>query len=170
MTIRIFAAILLLMMCGQATAAEQPGTQRNIPTTIKSDRMDYDAHAQTVLFLGNVYVKRPDFELWAEKMTIYLDKSDGVAQSSSTGMEAGNIDRIVAEKNVRLKSETNTGTSDKMTYYTKEDKLVMEGRPVLKDAKQSTIVGTTIIHYLSSNRSQVVGGGTATFYSEDRKQ
>jgi len=72
-----FTAILLLIMMGggQATAAEQPGSQRNIPTTITSDRMDYDAHAQTVVFLGNVYVKRPDFELWSEKMTIHLDKS-----------------------------------------------------------------------------------------------
>jgi lipopolysaccharide export system protein LptA len=170
-----FAAILLLMLCSrEATAAEQRGSHRDIPTTITSDRMDYDANAQTVVFLGNVYVKRPDFELWAEKMTIYLDNSGrsggDAAQSSATGMEAGNIERIVAERNVRLKSEKNTGTSDKATYYAREDKLVMEGRPVLRDAKQSTITGTTIIHYVSSNRSQVIGGSTATFYSEDRTQ
>jgi len=170
-----FAAILLLMFCGfQATAAEQQGSHRNVPTTITSDRMDYDANAQTVVFLGNVHVKRPDFELWSEKMTIYLDRSgrssDDAAQSSAAGMEAGNIERIVAERNVRLKSENNTGTSDKARYYAREDKLIMEGRPVLKDNKQNSIIGTTIIHYLSSNRSQVLGGGTATFYSEDRTQ
>jgi len=169
------AALLLLLVCGrQATAAEQGGIPRNVPTTITSDRMDYDANAQTLVFLGNVHVKRPDFELWSEKMTVYLDKSgkttDSAAPSSTAGMEAGNIERIVAEKNVRLKSENNTGTSDKATYYAKEDKFVMEGNPILKDNKQNTVTGTRIVHFLSSNRSQVIGGGTATFYSEDRTQ
>ena len=166
----VAAIVLLLLTCEhQATATEQPGTQRNIPTTITSDRMDYDAIAQTVVFLGNVYVKRPDFELWAEKMTIYLEKSES-GNATAAGMEAGNIERIIAERNVRLKSENNTGTSDKATYFPREDKLVMEGRPVLRDSKQSTVTGRTIIHYVSGNRSQVIGGGTATFYSEDRTQ
>jgi lipopolysaccharide export system protein LptA len=169
------AALLLLMVCGgQATAAEQGGVSRKVPTTITLERMDYDANAQTLVFLGNVHVVRPDFELWSEKMTVYLDKSgksnDSAAQSSATGMEAGNIERIVAEKNVRLKSENNTGTSDKGTYYAKEDKFVMEGNPVLRDNKQNTVTGTRIIHFLSSNRSQVVGSGKATFYSEDHTQ
>ena len=171
----VVVAILLLTTCTrQATAAQQQETQGKIPTTIMSDRMDYDAIAQTVLFLGNVHVKRPDFELWSEKMTIYLDKSGrsngNAAQTSATGMEAGTIERIVAENNVRLKNENTTGTSEKVTYYTKEDKLVMEGRPVLKDNKQNIISGTSIVHYPSSNRTQVIGSGTATFYSEDRTQ
>jgi lipopolysaccharide export system protein LptA len=169
------AVLLLFMVYGrQATAAEQSGIPRKVPTTITSDRMDYDANAQTLVFLGNVHVKRPDFELWSEKMTVYLDKSgksnESAAQSSTAGMEAGNIERIVAEKNVRLKSENNTGTSEKATYYAKEDKFIMEGNPVLKDNKQNTVTGTRIIHFLSSNRSQVIGGGTATFYSEDRTE
>jgi lipopolysaccharide export system protein LptA len=169
------AALLLLTVCqGQTAAAEQSGIPRKVPTTITSNSMDYDANAQTLLFLGNVHVKRPDFELWSEKMTVYLDKSGksngSAAQSSTAGMEAGNIERIVAEENVRLKSESNTGTSKKATYYAKEDKFVMEGNPVLKDNKQNTVTGTRIVHFLSSNRSQVIGGGMATFYSEDRTE
>ena len=173
---RVVAAVILLFLLygHQAAAAEQQGTHRNIPTTITSDRMDYDANAQTMLFLGNVHVKRPDFELWSEKMTMYLERpdksSDDAAQGSMAGMEAGNIERIVAERRVRLKSENNTGTCEKATYFVNEDKLVMEGNPVLKDSKQSTVTGTTIIHYPSSNRSQVIGRGMATFYSVDRTQ
>ena len=174
-------AVLVLMLSGPTSAAEQrqgrAATQK-VPTTITSSRMDYNANNQTVIFLGNVYVKRPDFELWSEKMTVYLDKSEKSKEGSpqaAEGMEAGDIDRIVAEKNVRLKSENNSGTCDKATYYAKEDKFVMEGRPVLRDTKQSTVSGRTIVHYLSTNRSQVHGGtsgggATATFYSEDRTE
>lgn len=171
-TWRHAVAALLLIMCGQALAADPRGIPKKVPTTITSDRMDYDANAQTVIFLGNVHVKRPDFELWSEKMTVYLDKSGKNNESlqGAGGMEAGDINRIVAEKNVRLASENNTGTSDKATYYAKEDKFVMEGHPVLRDNKQNTVSGTSIVHYLSTNRSQVIGGGAATFYSEDHTE
>ena len=173
---RLFGCALLLfslILSGQAVAAAPTGqgAPKKIPTTITSGRMDYDANGQTVVFLGDVHVKRPDFELWSEKMTVYLDKSNKQSSSEgqTAGMEAGNIDHIVAEKNVRLKSENNSGTCDKATYYAKEDKFVMEGNPILRDNKQSTVKGSTIIHYLSTNRSQVMRG-TATFYSEDRTE
>jgi len=174
---RLFGCALLLcslILSSQAVAAAPAGQgapKKQIPTMITSNRMDYDANGQTVVFLGDVYVKRPDFELWSEKMTVYLDKSDKQSSSEgqAAGMEAGNIDHIVAEKNVRLKSENNSGTCDKGTYYAKEDKFVMEGNPILRDDKQSTVKGSTIIHYLSTNRSQVMRG-TATFYSEDRTE
>lgn len=162
-----------LLSASALAAQPQAGTKQRVPTTITSNRMEYDATAQTVLFLGDVHVKRPDFELWSEKMTVYLDnsgKKETEASQNIGGMEGGEIDRIVAEKNVRLKSENNTGTCDKATYYAKEDKFVMEGRPVLRDNKQSMVSGKSIIHYLSANRSQVVGGAVGTFYSEDHTE
>ncbi len=172
-------AVLLCVSGTPDLAAAPQGATKKVPTTITSERMDYNAGDQTVLFLGDVHVKRPDFELWSKKMTVYLEKSGkGSEHSSQTasmgGMEAGDIDHIVAEENVRLKSESNTGTCDKATYYAKEDKFVMEGNPVLRDSKQSVISGKTVVHYLSSNRSQVIGGPgrgvSATFYSEDRTE
>lgn len=167
----LFTAILFLP--GHCWAAEA-GAPKKVPTTINSGRMDYDANAQTVLFSGNVHVKRPDFELWSDKMTVYLDKSGGDSAASedlsSTGMEAGDIDRIVAEGNVRMKSENRKGTCKKATYYTKTDRFVMEGSPVLMDDKQSTISGGTIVHYFGTNRSEVLRGAGVTFYAPDKTE
>ncbi len=83
-------------------------------------------------------------------------------------MEAGDIDRIVAEKNVRLKSEDREGTCNKATYYAKDDKFVMEGSPRLWDNKQSTITGGTVVHYLSTNKSEVLNNAGITFYAPDK--
>jgi lipopolysaccharide export system protein LptA len=154
--------------------AAQKAPARNLPTTITSGSMEYDANGQTVVFIGKVHVKRTDFELWADKMTVYLDKSGRPVASGENsptgGMEAGDIDRIVAEKNVRMTSNDKEGTCNKVTYYAKEDKFVMEGSPVLRDQKKSTITGGTVVHYLSANRSQVLDGGGVTFYAPDRTE
>lgn len=154
---------------GDAAFAAQ-AAPKNVPTTIQSGRMEYDSNAQTVLFIGSVYVKRPDFELWADKMTVYLEKTGSGASDNpaAQGMEAGDIDRIVAEKNVRLKSEDREGTCNKATYYAKDDKFVMEGSPRLWDSKQSTITGGTVVHHLSTNKSEVLNNAGITFYAPDK--
>lgn len=164
--------MLLAMVTFSAEAAEQ-GASKKVPTTIQSARMEYDANGQIVIFTGNVHVKRPDFELWAEKMTVYLDKSEQKNDASNLGaegMEAGDIDRIVAEKKVRLKSENNSGTCEKATYYAKEDKFVMEGNPILHDNKGSTVTGGAVVHYPSTNRSEVLRGAVVNFYAPDHTE
>lgn len=145
-----------------------PGTQK-VPTNITASRMEYDADGQTLLFTGDVHVQRPDFELWSDKMTVYLDKKEqgGDAADGLGGMEAGNVDHIVAEDNVRMKSKDKSGTSQKATYYAKTDKFVMEGSPVLKDANQSVVKGHTITHFFSTNRS-TVSRPDIIFYAPDK--
>lgn len=152
-----------------AAAEKKPGGK--VPTNISASHMEYNANAQTVVFTGDVHVKRPDFELWAAKMTIYLDKSSKAsANPEAGGMEAGEIDRIVAEKNVRMKSDAKQGTCDKATYYAKEDKFVMEGNPVLSDKDKSQIKGRRVIHYMSSNRSEIDGRVDAIFFAPDKTE
>lgn len=165
---RFLCILVFLCSCGPALAA-QAAAEKKVPTTIQSGRMDYDANAQIVIFTGAVYVKRPDFELWADKMTVYLEKSNksDAQEGASQGMEAGDIDRIVAEKNVRLKSEGRDGSCNKATYYAKADKFVMEGSPKLWDSKQSTITGGTIVHHLGTNKSEVLNSAGITFYAPD---
>lgn len=171
-----FRILFILLLCGiggtafaaQATPKNQTAPKK-VPTTIVSGRMEYDANAQTVVFLGNVHVTRPDFELWADKMTVYLQNSGNGGDGALTqGMEGGDIDRIVAEKNVRMKSEDREGTCNKATYYSKEDKFVMEGSPRLWDNKQSTITGGTVVHYLGTNKSEVLNNAGITFYAPDK--
>lgn len=167
--IRILSVLLLCCTCGTAFAA--PAAPKKVPTTIVSGRMEYDANAQTVVFIDKVHVTRPDFELWADRMTVYLENSGdagGAEGGAAQGMEGGDINRIVAEKNVRLKSEDREGTCDKATYYAKEDKFVMEGSPRLWDNKQSTITGGTVVHYLGTNKSEVLNNAGITFYAPDK--
>ena len=161
------ALCLLLLLAAQSVAA--PAGQKKVPTNIQSEGMEYNAANQTVVFSGNVHVTRPDFELWSKKLTVYLKKSpqDSSTTNAAGGMRAGDIDRLVAEGNVRIKSEDKSGECEKATYYADTEKVVMEGSPVLRDP-DTTIKGTTITHYMNENRSQVGGGVNATFETPDK--
>ncbi len=132
--------------------------------------MVYSADGQRVIFSGKVHVTRPDFELWAEEIEVYLDNT-AKPNTKNTGDELGSlqgstINRIVAKKNVIIKSGEKEGTSQKATFFVKEDKLVMEGSPKLKD-KENTIQGDIITHNLRQNRSEVKGGVEANFLAPD---
>jgi lipopolysaccharide export system protein LptA len=169
---------LVLVPCSPcAGEGKTAGEGGKVPTSITAAAMEYNAQTQIVLFNGNVHVKRPDFDLWAAKMTIYLDKSakksTGQATGAGEGMQAGDIDRIVAESGVRLKSADKEGVCDKATYYAKEDKIIMEGAPVvLRDKDKSTIKGNVVTHYLGTNRSEVKGRGgvEAVFFTPDKTE
>lgn len=167
------AALAACLFCTPLFAAAKAEAPKKVPTAITSARMDYDANVQTVRFTGNVHVKRPDFEMWSESMTVYLDdsgKGQGGDSELAAGMDAGDIDRIVAIGKVRLKSESRVGTCDKATYFAKEDRFLMEGAPVLKDGKQSTISGGRIVHYFSTNRSEVLQDPHVIFYAPDKTE
>lgn len=158
-----------------ADAKSATEVRRDVPTAVKSDRMQYDAKGQVVIFEGDVYVQRPDFEMWAEKITLHLRKkaakpgtagagqgADASAPSGPAGpggMDAGEIDRMVAERNVRMKRENRTGECEKATYTVDNAVLVMEGNPVLHEGENS-IKGDVITFYTRENRSEVRGTST----------
>jgi lipopolysaccharide export system protein LptA len=158
----------LLVLLHPLHAAENAARSR-VPTSVNSGRMDYDAEAQIVSFSGDVHVQRPDFELWAAKMTVYLDKTGKkTVDADAGGMEAGEIDRIVAEGNVRMKSDKRRGTCERATYYARQDKFVMEGAPKLRDDRQNMITGNTIVHYFSNNHSEVLSNAGVIFYTPEK--
>lgn len=144
--------------CAQPKAAANPA-QKSVPTTVTAQRMQYDANKQSVVFEGDVYVKRPDFELWSVKLTLHLGKSKEGKSGGDVpgGMDAGEIERIVAEKNVRMVREGRNGTCQKATYTTNDGLMVMEGSPVLFD-KENVVKGEVIYFYTRENRSEVHGG------------
>lgn len=171
----LFAALLAVsLLSGPAEpvahAAATPTVAKSVPTSIKSSRMTYNADGQTVVFTGNVHVSRPDFELWAEKLTVFLkkDKNGGSKEEGGLGgMQAGELDRIVAEGNVRIKThDGKTGNSAKLTYFSSSNTLLMEGSPILRD-KTNYIKGDRIIHHIQTGQSDVEGNVTGEFQSTD---
>ncbi len=134
--------------------------EETVPTEVTSESMQYDAAKQHVVFKGNVHVMRPDFQIWADTLTLYFDEKDGAKKDTSGSpmpMQSGEVSRIVAKDNVRMDYEGKKGTCKIATYTTADGLLVMDGNPVLSDG-DNVIKGSKILFYTEENRSEVVGG------------
>lgn len=161
----LFATVCLLALAAApALAAEPAADLGKTPTKIESDSMRYDQTAGTVVFTGKVHVKRPDFALWSDSLTVHFAPQDQAkaqekAQGQAGGVpsEAGRIEKIVAKGAVRIEREGKVGTCETATYLVQQGLFSMEGNPVLQDGA-NTVTGQVVKLYFKDNRSEVLGG------------
>ncbi len=134
----------------------------DVPTKINADTMDYLSEENIIIFSGDVFVQRADFNLWADKITVYLKENENKKAEESaadpiSSMQSGDIDTIIADDNVRMKYNTNTGKSGKAIYEAEKALLIMQQDPILYD-NDNSITGEEIRYYLNESRSEVIGG------------
>lgn len=144
-------------------------------TRIVSEKMTYDSNKNQVVFEGKVYVVRPAMEIWSEQLTVFLDdsgKKSDAAEPNALGIGGGKVERILAEKSVRIKQESKVGTCGKATYFVNENRIVMEQNPVIVDG-DNRISGKVITYDTATGRSVVVGDADrkveVLFTTEDNK-
>ena len=183
--VRALTLALVLALAGTATPTlaasrtkkqtktEQPKTEqtplaprpaKDVETRIQADKMTYLAGQQRAVFEDKVHVMRPDFQLWADTLTVHMKEpakgAEGTSEGGSLpqGMAAGDVDKLVAAGNVRMSSEGGrSGSCSKATYLVDQGVLRMEGNPRVSDG-DNTISGETILYYTRENRSEVLGG------------
>ena len=86
---------LALAVCATPVLAQKSNVaNREVPTDVTALRMTYDAGKQQVVFEGGVKVVRPDFELDADRLIIYLKSKPKAAESAQeedplAGMSGG---------------------------------------------------------------------------------
>lgn len=149
----LLMAGILAVVCMAASGQAQD----QVPVKILSDKMEYVQENNTVVFIGNVHVDREDFQIWSDKLTVFMESSEGQAQQGMGPDGSQDIEKLLAEGSVRIERDQQVGTSDKATYWTKRGVVVMEGNPVLQDG-ESSISGEVITYHLQDNRGVVEGG------------
>lgn len=152
--------VTLLFSSAALAASPLPGGDSDLPVDVTADSMEYSADNSTVVFRGKVEAVRGEFKMWSEMLTLVLKKQDDSKEKgekrSNDLAKSNDIDRIIAEKNVRFKNESQHGTAQKATFYSARNILVLEGDPVLQDGENS-IRGNVIRYFMNENRSVVEG-------------
>lgn len=162
--LRLTAVFCLLALAAfipaeYAGAAAVPPAAPKSSTRITSDKVTYDTGKNQVVFEGKVHVTRPTMEIRSELLTVLLDdsgkkKASADASSNPLGAGGGKVDRIIAERGVRITQENKVGTCGKATYFVAEGRILMEQNPVIMDG-ESRISGKTITYYTETGRSVV---------------
>ncbi len=142
-------------------------------TEITSEEMTYTGTKNLIVFTGEVYVLRSDFELWSDKLYVYLKAGADQDPAAAGAGSDDNIEKIVAEGGVRIKGDGGReGRSELLTYYPDTEIVRLEEGPILIEDR-NTVEGEVIILNLKENTSQVLGGDEkrvrVLFYSDENE-
>jgi LPS export ABC transporter protein LptC len=121
---------------GQAKEGGLPNPKdKTVITCDGSLEIDYEKNI--AIFNDNVRVKRPDSDIYSDKMDIYFiaagneEKSKDTKESGAGAFMGNKIDRIIARGNVKVVRGENTSYSEEATYTASDKKLILTGRPKL---------------------------------------
>jgi lipopolysaccharide export system protein LptA len=150
-------AVLILNLLIPAAASAEPALTKalqgkEIPTVIKSDTLEIDNKRRVVSFMGNVEATRGDVVIRCSKMLVHYRGGGTQKTMDQKGLK---IDRIVASGNVRVQqAEGGVATSDEAVYYQDTEKVVLTGKPVVRQG-EDFVEGGVITLFLNEDRSVV---------------
>jgi lipopolysaccharide export system protein LptA len=122
------------------------------PMVIKSKTLEADDKKKRVTFEGDVEAKRDDFTVLCRKLVVLYEKS---TQQKETEKVSARIDKIIATGAVKIiRAEGGVATGEKAVFYQKDEKLVLTGKPVVKQG-EDFVEGDVITLFLKEDRSIV---------------
>ena len=152
----LLALILMAPSWLRAEDARKMGAQlAEEEIVVKSDSLEVDNKRKIVTFSGNVNASREGFTINCDKMSLHYDETGKAQDEANPAMK---IDRIIATGKVKIsRADGGSATADKAIYYQKDEKVVLTGKPVVKQGKD-LVEGAKITLFLKENRSVVEGG------------
>jgi lipopolysaccharide export system protein LptA len=161
---------------------EKPEKKDKGPTEITSDQATFQNKAHTAVFIGNVSVKDPEFNVTCDKLTAFLKNNDSkpadngkpavkpVAnpEAKAGDNKKGGLDRAIAEGNVYINQDKVEadgsitkciGRAKRADYDAKTGNIVLSGKPVVKQGMNMCIATSEeTVMTLNRDRNMEVKG------------
>jgi lipopolysaccharide export system protein LptA len=116
------------------------------PIHITSQRLEADYKGHVITFIGEVVARQKEYTIYSDRLLLFLN-------------EAGNeIDKIVAQGNVRMVQGKRVATCQEAIYYNRERKVILLGDPELREG-DNWVRGWRIIYYIDEQKSVAEGKG-----------
>jgi lipopolysaccharide export system protein LptA len=148
----VFAGFLYAGNAHAETSLVTSPAEAPVPMVIKSKSLEVDDGQKLVTFTGDVNATRGEFVIDCQKMILYYDKLPAAGQAGKSDTK---IKEIVATGEVRVtRAQGGVATAEKAVYYQNDEKVVLTGKPSVKQGKDS-IEGDRITLFLKENRSVV---------------
>lgn len=122
------------------------------PIQIESDKLEVRDAEKLAIFSGNVTVLQGETLLKAGKMTVYYAADGG---SATTG--SANIDKLVVENKIYVKSGTQEATGDRGVFDMKTEVLTMTGESVVLSEGPNVLAGCMLTVAMASGEAELQG-------------
>ncbi len=131
-------------------------------------KLTYADSERKVHYEGGVVAKGSDFTASSKTADAYLlPRSQTSTNPSATG--PGQLDRMVAEGNVKVQQPNRRAEGEKLVYTAAEDKFVLTGGPPsIFDAEQGKITGVSLTFFRRDDRVLVEGEASTPVVTQTR--
>ncbi len=127
------------------------------PVHITSAHLNYTDAERKIFLDGGVTAKGPDTTMTGQQMTVFLLPRSASPATAGPGAP-GQVDRIVAERNVVITQPTRHATGERLVYTAADAKFVLTGgTPSIFDAERGKITGDSLTFYRHDDRVLVEG-------------
>ena len=145
---------------GQMSGLKLSGDQ---PIQIESDKLEVRQADSMAVFSGNVTVTQGPTLLKAGRMEVYYVKDANAAKGAAAGASAmtgsANIDHLVVDNKVYIKSNDQIATGDNATFDMKTQLLVLSGKEVVLSQGPNVLKGCKLTVQMKTGLAQVDGCG-----------
>ncbi|MCD6527525.1 MAG: lipopolysaccharide transport periplasmic protein LptA [Desulfuromonas sp.] len=144
----LLTLVFILIVLVTSSAAEQAELKHDasLPVHITSQRLEADDFAGFFIFEGDVQAQQGDVYIYADKLTVFY-----------TDSEKKEIDRVVAETDVRIVQLQRVATGQKAIFFQQQGRVELTGDPRVVQG-ENVVEGEKIVVFLNDNRSIVEGG------------
>jgi lipopolysaccharide export system protein LptA len=131
------------------------------PIKVTSTRLTYADAERKIFLTGGVTAKGADATVTSEQMTVFLLPRSQSQVGTGRGTY-GQVDRMIAEKQVVVTQPTRHGNGDRLVYTSADDKFVLTGNsPSIFDAERGKTTGDSLTFYRQDDRVLVEGKQTS---------
>ena len=141
----------------QRIATDEKTLRSDRQVTVTADRLVSDRAARTATFTGRVKVVRGDSTIESDRLTVHYGRKTSHERAALAGRSA--IERIIAEGNVRIRSEALSARTPKAIYSRPAQTIELLGAGTRVTSGSNSITGPQIVLQLEGERLTVSSGG-----------
>lgn len=129
------------------------------PTTITSDRVEMNSNeTQNIFkFAGNVKVVGNNLIATSEEMDVFSSKAKNDSKNTSGKGDVGEIEKIIARKNVKIVQPNRITKAGHAELFLKEGRIVLTEDPEIEDPEQGKIAGKRITLFQGQQKAIIEG-------------
>jgi len=154
-----------------STDAQPPGTEASpVYTIVRAPELSYRDDTRVALYTGGVKLVRDKMTVTSKTLQAFLTPKNG-NNSDQSSLDHAFADGTVAISEVVAPGRTRVGKSEHCEYYTKDDKVILNGgSPQMVDSYKGITRGRQLTYFSDDDRLIVDGQTKELAFTKMRKK
>jgi len=166
---RMIFGVIFLIICARPALSQNMNTDLK-SLHITADSLVANQNNQNVIFSGHVIALYDAKRITSDKLQVFYD--DQAQNVNINNINNSSVKKIIATGNVEIEFDDKTATCDQALYVASSNSMILTGKEVRLQSNANYVTGNKITIYQDSGRIIVDGSGkervNAVFQPEEK--